>query len=230
MKLSVVIACYNEAQTIEEVLRRVRAVVLPLDFTKEIIIVDDFSNDGTRDILRGLEGDCQVIYKDKNEGKGSALREGVKKTTGDFVVFQDGDVELNPDDYPKLLMPLVDGEADMTLGARFLGLTKDLTNSYYKYYLANRIISFIFNSLFFSRLSDVNCGYKMFRSELIRSIHINSNSFQVEVEVLAKVLKAGGRIKEVAVSYQPRAKKEGKKIRLKHAFMIVGAIIKNKFL
>ncbi len=230
MKLSVVIACYNERATIAEVVRRVRKTVLPQGFTVEIIIVDDFSTDGTREILKTLEFDCQVIYKACNEGKGSAIQEGVRVATGDYIIFQDADVELDPAEYPLLLQPIIEGRADMVLGSRFHGLTINPSNSYYKYYLANRIISFIFNTLFFSSFNDVNCGYKMFHAPLIKNIDIASKSFQIEVEVLAKVLGRGGRIIEVPVTYRPREKKEGKKIRLKHAFSIIGAIVKYRFI
>lgn len=230
MKLSVVIACYNERDTIAEVVRRVRETVLPPGFAVDIVIVDDFSTDGTRAILKILEFDCRVIYKARNEGKGSAIREGVRAATGDIIIFQDADVELDPAEYPLLLQPIITGRADMVLGSRFHGLTISPSHSYYKYYLANRIISFIFNAFFFSNFSDVNCGYKMFRAPLIKSIVINSSSFQIEVEMLAKVLRRGGRIIEVPVTYRPREKKDGKKIRLKHAFAIIGAIVKHRFI
>lgn len=230
MKLSVVIACYNERATIAEVVCRVREVKLPYGFTTEIIIVDDCSTDGTRDMLKILESDCRIIYKARNEGKGSAIREGVAEVTGDFVIFQDGDIELDPAEYPLLLEPIMAGRADMTLGSRFDSLTISPLHSYYKYYLANRSISLIFNAFFFSGFSDVNCGYKMFRAPLIKSIDIVSSSFQIEVEILAKVVRQGGRIVEVPVSYRPREKKEGKKIRLTHAFAIVWAIIRHRFI
>lgn len=231
MKLSVVIACYNERATIAEVVRRVQEAKLPHGFTTEIIIVDDYSTDGTRDILRTVAlSDCRIIYKARNEGKGSAIREGVAAARGDFVIFQDGDIELDPAQYPLLLEPIMAGRADMTLGSRFDSLTISPFHSYYKYYLANRSISFIFNAFFFSDFSDVNCGYKMFRAPLIKSIAIVSSSFQIEVEVLAKVIRRGGRIVEVPVSYHPREKKQGKKIRLTHAFAIVWAIIQHRFI
>lgn len=230
MKLSIIIACYNERQTIQEVVRRVIAAPLPEGFAREIIIVDDYSTDGTRDLLKTLELTSRVIYKPRNEGKGSAIREGVRAACGDYIIFQDGDVELDPQEYLLLLAPVVSGAADMTLGNRFHGLTIRPTHRYYKYYLANRVISVIFNCFFGTRFHDVNCGYKLFRASMLKSFVIVSPSFQIEVEMLAKVLAVGGRVREVPVTYRPREKKEGKKIRLKHAFAIVFAIVRHRFL
>lgn len=234
MVLSIIITCYNEAGTIKDVIRQIKTVVLPFGMNKKIVIIDDCSTDGSADILADMEKKemdvpIKIIRHSKNMGKGAALRTGVGVAEGDFVVFQDADVELNPNDYNSLLEPLVSGEADMTLGNRFSKLHNQLPRSYYKYYLANRIINIIFNLLFFFDIGDVNCGYKMFKFDVIKKINIASNSFEVEVEIVAKVLRMGKKIIEMPVSYHPRAKQSGKKIRFKHAFRMVWSMLKYRF-
>lgn len=234
MVLSIIITCYNEAGTIKDVIRQIKTVALPFGMNKKIVIIDDCSTDGSADILADMEKKemdvlIKVIRHSKNMGKGAALRTGVGAAEGDFVVFQDADVELDPNDYNLLLKPLISGESEMTLGNRFSGLQNQLPKSYYKYYLANKIINFIFNLLFFSNIGDVNCGYKMFRSEVIKKIDISSDSFDVEVEIVAKVLVMGEKIIEVPVSYHPRDKQNGKKISFKHAFQMVWTMLKYRF-
>lgn len=228
MILSIIITCFNEARTIKNVIEKLEALDLPVQ--KEIIIVDDCSTDGSQNILKFWENKYKIVYHQKNQGKGAALRSGVREATGDLVVFQDADLELDPSDLKNFIPPLLENKADMILGSRFLGRKGNYFNkSYLKYYLANKLITWFFNLLFFSRLTDVNCGYKMFKAEVLRSISLAANSFEIEVEILAKVLKKGYYIQEVPVSYMPRKTQEGKKIRLKHAFSMLKTMLKNRF-
>lgn len=228
MLLSVVITCYNEARTIKNVVEKLEMLALPMD--KEIIIVDDCSTDDSPEILREWENKYKIVYHAKNQGKGAALRSGVTAATGDLIVFQDADLELNPEDLKKFIPPLLENKADMILGSRFLGRNlKFFGKTYIKYYLANKLITGFFNLLFWSRLTDVNCGYKMFKAEVLKNISLTANSFEIEVEVLAKVIKKGYHILEIPVTYLPRKTQEGKKIRLKHAFYMLKNMLKNRF-
>lgn len=240
-KLSIIITCYNEAKTIEEVISRISRVVLPKEITKkEIVIVDDCSTDNSRNILKDIEQkraeatdpslDVKFIYQQKNTGKGGALRTGIKEAIGDFIIFQDADMELDPDEIIKLFGPILSGEADMALGSRFLGKTRQyLTKNYFKYLVANKIINLIFNVLYLPHLTDVNCGYKLFKKEVIKGINLVSDQFEIEVEIIAKVLKKGYKIREVPVSYTPRTVMQGKKIRARHAFRMINTMIKFRF-
>ncbi len=231
MVLSVIITCFNEAKTIKENLKRVEQVLLPENVTKEIIIVDDCSTDGSQDILKSLDQNrYKIVFLEKNLGKGGALRRGIEEVTGDFAVVQDADLELNPENLPGLLVPLLSGKADMVLGSRFLGKSLVYFNKkYFKYFLANKLITWFFNLMFFIWLTDVNCGYKMFKTPVLKQLNIVANSFDIEVEILAKLIKKGYHICEVPVDYFPRTTAEGKKIRLKHAFLMLKTIIKNRF-
>ncbi|NTW21969.1 glycosyltransferase family 2 protein [Candidatus Falkowbacteria bacterium] len=230
MKLSIIITCYNEARTIRENLSKVEAASLPEGTEKEIIIVDDCSTDGSKDMLKPIEERHRVIYHEKNTGKGGAIRTGLAVASGDYIVIQDADLELDPNDLQSLMKPLLEGKADLVLGSRFLDRPMNFYNkSYLKYFLANRGITTAFNFLYFIWLTDVNCGYKMFISKIGKNLTFEANSFDIEVEILAKVIKGGYHIKEVPVSYNPRNLEEGKKIRLKHAFMMLSRMLKCRF-
>ncbi len=228
MVLSIIITCFNEARTIKNVIEKLET--LDLSVQKEIVVVDDCSTDGSQNILKFWENKYQIVYHQKNQGKGAALRSGVKVATGDLVVFQDADLELDPNDLKKFILPLLENKADMILGSRFLGRHGNyFDKSYLKYYLANKLITTFFNALFFSHLTDVNCGYKMFKAEVLKNISLTADSFEIEVEILAKVIKKGYHIQEIQVSYSPRKTQEGKKIRLKHAFSMLKTMLKNRF-
>ncbi len=231
MVLSIIITCFNEAKTIKENLNRVEQTILPQNISKEIIIVDDCSTDGSQDILSSLDKTkYKIVFLEKNTGKGGALRRGISEVTGDYAVVQDADLELNPDNLSKLLEPLLANKADMVLGSRFLGKSLVYFNKkYFKYFLANKLITLFFNLFFFVWLTDVNCGYKMFKTPILKQLDITANSFDIEVEILAKLIKKGYHICEVPVDYFPRTTAEGKKIRLKHAFLMLKTIIKNRF-
>lgn len=223
MKLSVIIPVYNEKDTILEVIKRVAAV--PIE--KEIIVVDDGSTDGTRELLKQShppsplggegrsEGDIKVILKEKNGGKGSAVREGLKYAKGDVVIIQDADLELNPSEYPVLLKPIIDNKADVVYGSRFLKKKKNIR---FITLFANKVISITANVLFCSNLTDVETCYKVFPVKLMESITLKENGFGFEVEITAEILKSGLRITEVPVLYSPRSVEEGKKINWKSGF------------
>lgn len=229
MLLSIIITCFNEARTIQKVIDKLEKI--DISTQKEIIIVDDCSTDGSQDILKTWDEKYKIIYHNKNQGKGSALRSGIKEATGDLIVFQDADLELDPNDLKEFIPPLLKNEDDMILGSRFLRRPVNyFDKSYLKYYLANKLITTFFNILFFSKLTDVNCGYKMFKAGVLKDLTLVSNTFEIEVEVLAKVLKKGYNIREMQVSYTPRNLQDGKKIRLKHAFLMINTILKCRFL
>lgn len=222
--LSVVIPAYNEEKTIESVLKALLAAPLP---KLEIIVVDDGSSDDTRKILKIIEKKYidTLIFREVNGGKGAALRDGIAKATGDFVVIQDADLEYDPQDLPAVLEPLLDGKADVVYGSRFMGSAAHRV-VYFWHYLANKYLttlSNIFNNL---NLSDMETGYKMFRRELIQDIEITENSFGIEPEITAKIAHRKARIYEVGISYHGRTYEEGKKIGLKDAFRAVWVIVK----
>jgi glycosyltransferase involved in cell wall biosynthesis len=181
-KLSVVIPVYNERPWIGELVRRVQAVRVP----KEVIIVDDFSTDGTREVLRGLESDgVRVIYLPRNRGKGAALREGFQHATGDVILVQDADLEYDPAEYPRLLRPILDGRADVVYGSRFIGAGHRVL--YFWHYVGNKFLTMLSNILTDLNLTDMETCYKVFRREVLRDIHLTSDRFGFEPEITAKI-------------------------------------------
>jgi glycosyltransferase involved in cell wall biosynthesis len=223
-KLSVVIPVYNEKQWVRELVRRVQAVPIP----KEIILVDDCSTDGTRDILRELESDeIHVIYQPKNQGKGAALREGFRHVRGDVVVVQDADLEYNPAEYPRLIQPILENQADVVFGSRFIGDNHRVL--YFWHYVANLGLTMLSNMFTNLNLTDMETCYKVFRREVLADIRLKSNRFGFEPEVTAKVArrrKPAWRIYEVPISYSGRTYEEGKKIGLKDAFQALYCIVR----
>ena len=224
MKVSIIIPVYNEMKTIENVLRRVKAA----PFEKEIVIVDDGSRDGTRDFLSALrDPDCVVILQPANGGKGSALRAGFARATGGVVLIQDADLEYDPDDYPRLLAPILEDKADVVFGSRFLGESHRVL--FFWHYVGNRFLTTLSNMFTNLNLSDMETGYKAFRTDVLRRLTLRSNRFGFEPEVTAKVARARARIYEVAISYHGRGYDAGKKITWKDGFAAIGCIVWYRF-
>jgi|SRR5947209_6857974 len=223
-KLSVVIPVYNERPWITEIVRRVQAVPIP----KEIIIVDDCSTDGTRELLRDLEGDeVQVLYQPVNRGKGAALRAGFGQATGDVVLVQDADLEYDPSEYPRLLQPIIENRADVVFGSRFIGDGHRVL--YFWHYVANRLLTTLSNMFTNLNLTDMETCYKVFRREVLEGLRLRSNRFGIEPELTAKVARGRKplwRIYEVPISYSGRTYEEGKKIGLRDAFTAFYCIVR----
>lgn len=237
LTLSVVIPVYNERKTIQEILRRVRAVPVK----KQIIVVDDCSNDGTREILKQLEDQAEdliVVYHVINQGKGAALRTGFREATGDIVIVQDADLEYDPEQYPQLIQPIVEDLADVVYGSRFIGETHRVL--YFWHSLANKFLTLLSNMFTNLNLTDMEVCYKVFRREVIQGIKLKSDRFGFEPEVTAKVARfqfpprdgqgpRPCRIYEIPVSYHGRTYREGKKIGLKDGFQALYCILRFAF-
>ena len=224
MKLSVIIPCFNELTTIGAVVDAVRNA--PYD-SKEIIIVDDGSTDGTRDILKkDIEKRVdKVIYHAMNSGKGSAIRSGIKEATGEIVIIQDADLEYDPNEYPVLLGPILDNKADVVFGSRFIS-NRPHRVLYFWHSIGNSMLTFLSNMLTNLNLTDMETCYKAFKREIIQSIEIEENRFGFEPEITAKIAKLKCRIYEVGISYYGRTYQEGKKIGWKDGFRAIYCIIK----
>jgi glycosyltransferase involved in cell wall biosynthesis len=217
--VSIVVPAYNEAATIEEVLRRLSVV----PFRSEVIVVDDGSTDGTPDLVAAVD-DVRLIRRSQNAGKGAAVRDGIAATSGAIVVIQDADLEYDPKDLPKLLDPLFGGHADVVYGSRLRGGEPQRAHLFW-HYAGNRFLSLLTNILFNTTISDMEVGYKAFRGDLIRGIHLVSDDFRFEPEVTAKVLKIPGiRLYEVPISYYGRTSAEGKKITWRDGVRALGAL------
>ena len=225
MKLSVIIPVYNEVENIEEILKRVKATKR----AAEIIVVDDGSQDGTRDLLKKLDGRgrVRVILREKNQGKGAAVRSGLDAAAGDILLIQDADLEYDPRDYPTLLQPLEEGLADVVYGSRFLGGPRRATMFWHM--IANKMLTFMTNILYDTILSDMETGYKVFRREVVDGMKLRSKRFDFEPEFTAKALKRKYHIYEVPISFNPRDYSQGKKIGLKDAFEAVWTLLKYRF-
>ncbi|MCM8805034.1 MAG: glycosyltransferase family 2 protein [Candidatus Omnitrophica bacterium] len=224
MRLSVIIPVYNEKLTILKVIEKVKKV--PVE--KEIIIVDDGSNDGTREILSKLKDEnIKVIFKEKNEGKGTAIRVGLKYVKGEIIVIQDADLEYEPMDWLKMLKIIEEKKANVVFGSRILGKNK---KSSFFFYIGGRILSFLANLLYNAKITDEPTCYKMFKKEVIDSINLKCKGFEFCPEITAKVRKKGYKIFEVPINYNPRSIKEGKKIRLKDGFIAIWTLIKYRFI
>lgn len=222
MNLSVIIPVYNEADHIREIVKRVQSTKL----VKEIVIVDDGSQDGTRDILQKLDGKrkVRVILHERNQGKGAAVVTGMRAAAGDVLLIQDADLEYDPRDYPILLKPIREGVADVVYGSRFLGGAHRVTMFWHM--VANKSLTLMTNILFNTILTDMETGYKVFRREVIEGMSIRAKRFNFEPEFTAKILKRKYRIFEVPISFNPRDYAQGKKIRLKDAFEAVWTLLK----
>lgn len=221
MNLSIVVPVYNEARMILSALARLQET--PYD--KEIIVVDDGSTDGTRELLRAItDVNVRVIFHEKNQGKGAALRTAFAHATGDYVIVQDADLEYDPQDFPTLLAPLLSGHADVVFGSRFLSGPHRVL--FFWHMVANKILTLLSNMTTNLNLTDMETGYKVFRLDVVRRLTLRSDRFGIEPEITAKVARLGCRVYEVPISYNGRTYAEGKKIRWTDAFWAVGAILK----
>lgn len=223
MKLSVVMPVFNEVQTIEEILARVQAA----PFDKEIVVVDDYSTDGTVDLLKKIGGETEnirIFYHDRNRGKGAALRTGFAGVRGDIVIIQDADLEYDPREYPRMLEPILDGRADVVYGSRFLGGPHRVL--FFWHYLGNQFLTLLSNMLSNLNLTDMETCYKAFRREVLEGLDLKSDRFGFEPEFTAKVAKRKFRIYEVPISYSGRTYEEGKKINWKDGVAAIFAILR----
>jgi len=226
MELSVVMPAYNDNLTIKEIIRRVKEAE-PYD--KEIIIVDDGSTDGTRDILRDIDEEgIKILFHERNVGKGGAVRTGFAEAKGDIIVIQDSDLEYDPREISQLIRPIKEGVADAVFGTRLTGGKPQRVHMFW-HKLGNTFMTLIANILYNSTLTDITTGYKAFKREFIKDIKIKSNGFAIESELTAKILKKRARLYEIPISYYGRSYEEGKKIRFYHAFGIIWALLKFRF-
>ncbi|RMG43998.1 MAG: glycosyltransferase family 2 protein [Acidobacteria bacterium] len=211
-RLSIIVPIYNESLNIDRVVARIQSAPLPEGVEKEIILVDDGSNDGTSEKLEKYKGveNITVHHAMLNFGKGTAIRVGIRYATGDLILIQDGDMEYDPNDYPKLIQPILDGRAHVVYGSRFLG---SIRNMRWPNFLANKILTLAVNVLFGGHITDEATAYKVFRADVLRQMNLRATRFEFCPEVTAKVLRAGYRIHEVPITYHGRSVEEGKKIR-----------------
>jgi dolichol-phosphate mannosyltransferase len=224
MILSVVMPVYNEKNTLTEILNKVKAVPVK----KEIIIVDDGSTDGTRQILKDIKAEnIKVIFHERNQGKGAAIKTGLREATGNVVIIQDADLEYDPMDYLKLIPLIQSGEAQVVFGSRTLGSKE---RSYHRYHWGGQFVTFVANLLYGLKITDEPTCYKMFRKEVMEQIKLDCIGFEFCPEVTAKVARLGYTIHEVPVSYHPRSFKEGKKIKWKDGLIAIWTLLKYRFL
>jgi glycosyltransferase involved in cell wall biosynthesis len=225
VKLSIVMPVYNEKDTIREILAQVRAVGL----VSQIVVVEDCSKDGTREVLQDEAARDQMItlvMHDRNRGKGASVRSGIERTTGDIVIIQDADLEYDPRDYPTLIRPIQEGRVKVVYGSRFLGPRKDML---FWHMLGNKLLTLVTNILYDSTLSDMETCYKVMRADVAKSLNIKSDRWGIDPEITAKVLKRGNRIFEVPISYYGREYYEGKKISWRDGFVVLWTLIKYRF-
>jgi dolichol-phosphate mannosyltransferase len=224
MLLSVLIPAYNEVNNIQDILNKILKISIP----KEIIVVDDGSTDGTRKLLENLKSDIiKVVFHEKNQGKGQAIRTAIEHSTGDIIIIQDADLEYDPQDYHKLIPVIESGKEKVVYGSRFLN--KQNKHSYFSFFLGGQVVTWITNILYFQTLTDEPTCYKVFDAKLLKSIKLNCTGFEFCPEVTAKVAKLGYKIPEVPISYYPRSINEGKKINWKDGVEAIWVLFKYRF-
>jgi glycosyltransferase involved in cell wall biosynthesis len=224
MKLSIIIPCYNEIKTILPIINKINQVV---KFDKEIIVIDDFSNDGTREILKNLDNNLikSLILNDRNYGKGFCIKKGLEIVSGNFVIIQDADLEYDPSEYDRLLNPIIDGKADVVYGSRFIG-NNERRVLYFWHTLGNKILTIFSNMLSNLNLTDMEVCYKVFKTDIIKRIELKENRFGFEPEITAKLAKKNVKIFEVGIKYSGRKYKDGKKITWRDGFSAIRCIIR----
>ncbi len=228
MRLSIVIPVFNEKNTLAEIVKR--AICAEVNMAKEIILVDDFSTDGTRDLYEPIrrsfpDADVRVLFHERNQGKGAALRTGFAEVTGDIVLIQDADLEYDPRDYPKLLAPILEGRADVVYGSRFSGGEPHRV-LYFWHMVGNKFLTLLSNAFTNLNLTDMETCYKVFRADVLKTIRIKSNRFGVEPELTAKIAKGKWRVYEVGISYAGRDYREGKKITWRDGVRAIFSIVR----
>ena len=231
-KLSIIIPCYNEKNTIEKILKKIDLSLINYGFQNyEILIIDDFSNDGTKEVLKNFlsKEKIQIYFHDDNLGKGAAIHTALKHITGNITIIQDADLEYDPFDYDKLLVPFFEANADVVYGSRFMGGGKYVRIHFFWHYLANKILTFICNLFINLNLTDMETGYKVFKTSALKSINLIEKSFSFEPEVTIKLAKKKYKFFEVPVTYNGRSYEDGKKIGLKDAFIALKTIILYSF-
>jgi len=226
-KITILIPIFDEVNTLEPILEKVESTSF-CGLEKEIILVDDYSTDGTREILETLKNKYQIYYHDKNQGKGAALRTGFEHATGDIIIIQDADLEYDPADYGALIELIIQDRADVVYGSRLSG-SRPSRSFMFTHLLGNKVLTLMTNILYNTTLTDMETCYKAFRAEFIKGIKIKSNRFDFEPEITAKVLKRGARLYELPISYYGREYEEGKKITWVDGFHAILALIKFRF-
>jgi glycosyltransferase involved in cell wall biosynthesis len=226
--LSVVMPVFNEKATVDEMVGRVLTVGKNTGIRIELIVVDDCSSDGSRDIVTALGRDkgFKVLYQDRNQGKGAAVRRGIQEATGDIIVVQDADLEYSPEEYPDLIDLIVKGKADAVFGSRFIGRHRCFL---FTHYLANLFLNLVTNVLYNTTMTDMETCFKAVRGELLKSLSLTSNRFGIEPEITAKLFKRGARVYEVPITYEGRDYAEGKKITWKDGFPALWTLVKFRF-
>ncbi len=229
MKLSIIIPAYNEQDNIKEIISRVQKVSLD-NITKELIIVDDFSTDSTKKILSDIkDSSIKIFFHQKNQGKGAAIRTGLRHATGDIILIQDADLEYDPKEYPALLKPILENKTDVVYGSRMDVIKKNMSKMYKLHYFGNVFLTFVTNILYGSKISDMETGYKVFRKEVLEGINLKARRFDFEPEITAKIMKKGCKIVEVPIGFTARKFEEGKKITWRDGIKALFYLVRYRF-
>lgn len=229
LKLSVIIPTYNEDKTVSKVIEKVKKTKIN-NIEKEIIIVDDFSTDNTKSILKKLgDKSLKIFYHNKNIGKGAAIRTGLENSTGDIILIQDADLEYNPDEYKNLLKPIIEDKAKVVYGSRLEAIRKNIKNMYKLHYIGNLFLTLMTNLLYKAKITDMETGYKVFRREVIENMSLKAKRFEFEPEITAKILKKGYKITEVPINFVGRKFDQGKKITWADGVKAVYYLVKYRF-